>query len=162
MLSLYGFHITYISVDGAQSNRVLMKILLPADSDEQTRTTMLFSNIFDCKLPQISFIMDYSHVMKKIRNNILKSGITDLHKGLLTLGGKHIVWDHWVKSLEWGIANNSLKVQQLTQDHFFLGSQLQMRNKLAEEVLNENMMHLMFLYQKSLGEKGAELEASIE
>ena len=85
MLSLYGFHITYISVDGAQSNRVLMKILLPADSDEQTRTTMLFSNIFDCKLPQISFIMDYSHVMKKIRNNILKSGIKNLHKRRLHL-----------------------------------------------------------------------------
>lgn len=29
MLSFYDFHVTYISLDGAQSNRVLMKMFLP-------------------------------------------------------------------------------------------------------------------------------------
>lgn len=37
-----------------------------------------------------------------------------------------------------------------------------MRNKLAEDVLNENMLHLMTCYQRSLGDKGEELQGSIE
>lgn len=64
--------------------------------------------------------MDYSHVVKKICNNITKSG------------------------------------------HFFLNSQLKMRNKLAEDVLNENMLHLRTYYQRSLGDKGEELQGNIE
>lgn len=35
-----------------------------------------------------------------------------------------------------------------------------MRNKLAEDVLNENMLH--FMTQRSLGDKGEELQGSIE
>lgn len=35
-----------------------------------------------------------------------------------------------------------------------------MRNKLAEDVLNENMLH--FMTQRSLGDKGEELQRSIE
>lgn len=35
-----------------------------------------------------------------------------------------------------------------------------MRNKLAEDVLNENMLH--FITQRSLGDKGEELQGSIE
>ena len=165
MLGLYGFHVTYFSVDGAQTNRNLMKMLLPGDQFSASNSTksMLIPNIFDLNLPKISFIMDYSHVMKKIRNNILKSGYSAFHKRLLTIGGEHIIWDHWLKAFQWDSASNSLKVyQQLTQDHFFLNSQLKMRNKLAEEVLNDNMHHLMQQYRKSLGEQGKELQKSLE
>lgn len=37
-----------------------------------------------------------------------------------------------------------------------------MRNHLAEEVLNADMLHLMGMYQKSLGGAGAELTAPME
>lgn len=37
-----------------------------------------------------------------------------------------------------------------------------MRNMLAEDVLNENMLHLMTCYQRSLGDKGEELQGIIE
>lgn len=37
-----------------------------------------------------------------------------------------------------------------------------MRNKLAKDVLNENMLHLMTCYQRSLGDKGEELQGIIE
>lgn len=33
---------------------------------------------------------------------------------------------------------------------------------LAEDVLNENMLHLMTCYQRSLGDKGEELQGIIE
>lgn len=71
------------------------------------------------------------------------------------------MWEHWYKAYQWDFYSNTLKVyQQLTQDHFFLNSQLKMRNKLAEDVLNENMLH--FMTQRSLGDKGEELQGSIE
>lgn len=35
---------------------------------------MLFDNIFDVNSIQICLIMDFSHVVKKIRNNTTKSG----------------------------------------------------------------------------------------
>lgn len=37
-----------------------------------------------------------------------------------------------------------------------------MRNMLAEDVLNENMLPLMTCYQRSLGDKGEELQGIIE
>lgn len=47
-------------------------------------------------------------------------------------------------------------------EHFFLTSQSKMRNRLAEDVLNENMLHLMQCYQMSLKENGDDLNSSIE
>lgn len=107
--------------------------------------------------------MDYSHVIKKIRNTITKSDTLTTHKRYLLLGQKYIVWKHWYKAYQWDFYSNTLKVyQQLTQDHFFLNSQLKMKNKLDEDVLNENMLHLMTCYQRSLGDKGEEPQGSIE
>lgn len=37
-----------------------------------------------------------------------------------------------------------------------------MRNHLAEEVLNSEMLHLMELYKESLGQAGLKLSATIE
>lgn len=37
-----------------------------------------------------------------------------------------------------------------------------MQNHLAEEVLNADMLHLMGMYQKSLGGAGAELTATMK
>ena len=166
MLGIYGFRVIYTSLDGAQTNRTFMKMLLPEDQrTSYTMQTMSCRNIYDATFPNICIIMDYSHIMKKIRNNILKSGFSENHKRLLSLGiqNENIIWDHWYRSYQWDISSNTLKVyQQLTQDHFFLNSQLKMRNRLAEEVLNSNMLHLMELYQRSLGDKGSELNGSIE
>lgn len=45
----------------------------------------------------------------------------------------------------------------------FLSNEGKMRNFLAEDVLNSEMLHLMQLYQQSLGNtEGAELDATIE
>lgn len=124
---------------------------------------MTFDNIFDVTKTQICLIMYYSHVVKKIRNNITKSGTLTTHKRYLKLGKKIHCVGALVQGLSMGIYSNTLKVYQLlTQDHFFFNSQLKMRNKLAEDVLNENMLHLMTCYQRSLGDKGEELQGSIE
>lgn len=37
-----------------------------------------------------------------------------------------------------------------------------MRNALADDVLNKNMLHLMEVYETTLGDKGARLSGTIE
>lgn len=158
-LGIYGFHVTYLSLDGAQNNRQLMKILIPECNTSKRMTSMLVPNVFSPHKPKISVIMDYSHMIKKIRNNISKSGLLKSHKKLLQLNNKNIIWDHWIKAYQWDISVNTFKIhQKLTQDQFFLNSQLKMRNILAEEVLDKNMLHLIIQYQQTLEKEEVHLK----
>ena len=128
-----------------------------------TITTVTLSNVFDPSMPKLTIIMDYSHMMKKIRNNVSKSGHMQHHKKLLQLNGQNIIWDHWIKAFQWDTSSNVLKIhQKLTQVHFSLNSQLKMRNKLAEDVLDENMLHLLEMHKESLGSSGEQLNSSVE
>lgn len=72
MLQVFGFIVRNISTVGAKTNRDFAKILL-GDFRSETTKTMRIQNIYSPKSPNIIFIIDYSHVIKKIRNNILKS-----------------------------------------------------------------------------------------
>lgn len=165
LLGVFGFTVLYLSLDGAQNNRLFMKMLLPgSDLTSTTMKTMKTKNIYDPSKPDICIIMDYSHLMKKIRNNISKSGNSDKHTKNLMYKGKMIFWEHWCKAYLWDTSTNTLKIyQKLTNDHFYLNPQLKMRNALAEDVLNNNMLHLMKKYQQSLPEHEKDsLNSSIE
>lgn len=61
-----------------------MKMLLR----ENVSKTMTFDNIFDVTNTQIYLIMYYSHLVKKIRNNITKSDTLTTRKRYLKLGKK--------------------------------------------------------------------------
>ena len=71
MLSSYEFPILYISMDGAISNRQMMNIQFPASSSPSSQS-FLAPNRIPNQHP-LAFIMDYSHVMKKIQNSLLNS-----------------------------------------------------------------------------------------
>lgn len=163
MLSSFGFTIQYISTDGAQSNRDLFKILLP-DFKTSNPTTCAFRNIFSPKSHEmLFFIMDISHTVKKIRNNVSKSGDSEFCKRRLKHKDKFIEWSHFRQAYLWDISKNPFPVHhRLTQEHIFLTSENKMRNHLAEEVLNSDMLHLMKLYKESLGEAGNKLDATIQ
>ena len=162
MLSNFGFKIQYVSTDGAQSNRDLLKLLLP-DFISLNPTSCSFKNIYCYDNPKLFFIMDISHVIKKIRNNILKSGTEANCKRHLKVGDRFIEWNHFRRAYLWDISSHGLPVHhKLTQEHLFLTSEAKMRNHLAEDVLDCNMLHLMELYQKSLGIEGSQLEATID
>jgi hypothetical protein len=45
--------------------------------------------------------------------------------------------------------------------HYILTPEAKMRNHLAEDILNSDMLHLMELYQKNLGNEGAFLNQFI-
>jgi hypothetical protein len=159
MLSLFGFKVMFVSMDGAQSNKDFMNILL----GKPETPTFTISNIYDPCSPEISVIMDFSHTMKKIRNNIYKSGKNNYDKRNMILNGKYIHWEHWRKAYFWDISSNPFPMhRKLKQNHIFLTNEAKMRNNLAEEVLDSDMHHLMLQYKNSLGESGTHLESSIE
>lgn len=107
--------------------------------------------------------MDISHVIKKIRNNISKSGDSQFCKQLLKLDDKYIKWDHFKQAYMWDISTNPFPIHhRLSQEHIYLSPEGKMRNHLAEEVLNGEMLHLMKQYRESLGDAGFQLDATIE
>ena len=156
LLYTYGFIILYTCMDGAQANRSFMHICL---GDKPSS----FIASSPCTSTDVIFLMDFSHAMKKLRNNILKSGIHPKSTRLLTLPSSYTIqWKMFVDFFEWD-QQNALKLhRKLTYEHFHLDSQLKMRNHLAEEVLNSDMLHAMTVYQNSLGEKGQVLNGAIE
>jgi hypothetical protein len=163
MLSSFGFTIQYISTDGAQSNRDLFKIMLP-NFDTLNPVTCSIRNIFSQdENYKLFFIMDISHVLKKIRNNVSKSGSAPFCKRHLKFKDRFIEWDHFKEAYLWDISSNPFPIHyRLTQEHIYLTSENKMRNHLAEDVLNGEMLHLMTLYQHSLGDSGHKLDATVE
>ncbi|KAK6178389.1 hypothetical protein SNE40_013184 [Patella caerulea] len=107
--------------------------------------------------------MDYSHVFKKIRNNISKSGDDTFCKRHLKCGKNFIEWSHFRKAYLWDMSCNPFPIHhRLTQEHLSLTSEGKMRNHLAEDVLNSDMLHPMEQYKASLGSAGSKLDATID
>jgi hypothetical protein len=105
--------------------------------------------------------MDYSHVMKKLRNNIYSSG----HKGtrlLLLPSVKDIRWQYWIKAFEWDQTNPIQIHKKLKRDHVYLNSESKMKNHLAEEVLDTDMLQLIMEYKISEGVNGCHLDGVIQ
>lgn len=75
----------YVNMDGASANRAFMHLNLPSPRQSMVGFSVGNSN------SSIHFIMDLSHCVKKIRNNIMKSCWGS--KKLLTLAdGNIVVW----------------------------------------------------------------------
>ena len=161
MLQVFGFTVRYISTDGAQTNRDFARILL-GDFKSETVSTMKIPNIYCPTNPPIVFIMDYSHVVKKIRNNILKSTSSSNGKRRLFVNGHYILWRHFYDAYLWDTSHNPLPVHhKLTIEHFELTSETKMRNKLAEDVLGKEMLHLMQCYGNTL-QNPSHLQSTIQ
>ena len=83
------------------------------------------------------------HNIKKIRNNLHKSNETGKPR-CLTINGKQITWKQWRSTFEWDQQSFSLPLhEKLTPQHIDLDSAAIMRNKLAEDVLDNKMLFLM-------------------
>lgn len=159
-LSTYDFTVDYVCFDGASNNRAFQMMHFEDKEDAKGKN-------FTTKNPysenSVTFIMDYSHNIKKLRNNINSSGDHEICTRKLTIDNFFITWDHWIKAFNWDRSTNPLiRVhQKLTNEHIFLTKTSKMRNHLAEEVLNKDMLNLMKQYKESLSES-SHLDKSIE
>jgi len=74
--------------------------------------------------------------------------------------GKRITWDHWEACFNFNFQSGFLVHPKLTEEHIKLTPAAKMRNSLAIEVLNRDMLYLMKLYQATL-KKTENLASSI-
>ena len=158
MLSSYGFPVLYISMDGAITNRQMMNIQFPASSSPSSQS-FLAPNPIPNQHP-LAFIMDYSHVMKKIQNSLLNSR----HGGTRLIedgAGRRIVWDFWVEAYNHSRSAPLEIHRHLTHQHIFPENSDKMRNHLAEAVLNTDMLQLMLGRRSYIGVHGVKFDAAI-
>lgn len=88
----------------------------------------------------------FQHNIKKLRNNILKSSLekTSESTKCLQWNNKPIVWEHFINAFRYDQGEFSMSLhEKLKAEHFYLNPSTKMRNHLAEEVLNQNMLSLM-------------------
>ena len=157
MLSSYGFPVLYVSMDGAITTRQMMHIQFPSPSSSSN--PYIASNPIPGQHP-IAFIMDYCHVIKKIRNSLLKSrsgGVRTIEDA----SGRLVMWDFWVEAFNHSRSAPLEIHRKLTYKHVFPENADKMRNHLAEEVLNEDMLQLMLDLRAHLGPRGAKFDATI-
>lgn len=145
LLQEYDFHVLYCSLDGATTNRGFMHMHFDNSIERNLFTT---ANIYDLT-KSIFFIQDIKHCLKKIRNNIASSNVENANRQLL-LNAKSILWDHWVEAYNYNLNFGFRLHPKLTKDHIELSGAAKMRNGLANQVLDANMLVLMNAYQKSL------------
>lgn len=154
-LQLYNFIVHYCCMDGACANRTFMKMHVISEPN-----TYKVKNMYGTG--EIVFLQDYSHVIKKVRNSLCKSSLAPKSARCLQKGDKYILWEYWVSAYNWDLNCNPFPIhRKLTDEHIYLSTQSKMRNHLAEEVLDKDMLHLMMKYQNSLA-KGDHLDSSIE
>ena len=140
-----GFYVSYTCMDGAAINRSFVNLIC-GHTVPVARSIVYLNRNLMC-------IMDFSHVVKKIRNSIYASGLAPHHKRNLKTPHGLIYWKHFVDAYYWDYNSNYLRLhRKLCKDHFLLNSNLKMRNHLAEQVLDSNMLYLMERYQQTLSD----------
>lgn len=148
VLDEHGFTVDYVMFDGATTNRSFMNMLLKDDPRSEKYTAQ---NIYDSD-HQVYVIQDVKHVIKKLRNNIEASKRE--HKSsagrYLVLNGKPVVWDHFEEAYQFNLQSGFRIHKKLTKEHLELTSASKMRNKLAEQVLDKDMLFLFKSYQATL------------
>ena len=153
-LKSYDFKITFVCMDGAATNRSFINEICESGSAIAKNLAHLHS--------EISCIMDFSHVVKKIRNSLSSSGAQDYHTRNLATHKGGIHWKLFIDAYQWDKTRNYLRIhRKLSNDHFYLNSTLKMRNHLAEQVLNKDMLYLFQEYQKTLDDP-EKMDAVIE
>ena len=153
-LQNWEFDVKHISLDGSSNNRAFIRMLFPGDPMDSKLLIENRSNPFKKK----AVIPDPSHVIKKIRKSIFSSGTGAGYTRSLSYQKEDIVWKQWEDAYEWcqnRIVNPIASHPKLTKDHIYLSEPGKMRNALAKEVLNDQMLYLFEAYQKSLPEEQA-------
>ncbi|WAR03081.1 hypothetical protein MAR_009639, partial [Mya arenaria] len=149
---MHSFQVNFVSMDGAQSNRDFMYMF----SMRLVLDSKIFQpRIFGLKITLISLLLWIIHI-----NNILKGSHKNSSTKLLCYNTT-ILWEHLKNDFKWDHDTNDFPLhRKLLNGHFFLTSESKMRNKLAEDVLDGEMLNLMVTFQSFLGDSGSELNTT--
>ena len=97
---------------------------------------------------ELALCQDPSHNIKKLRNNLINSGMSSYHSKKLSKNGRYIYWCHFKNAIEWDRTTNSRPLHnRVTNVHLNPTNSEKMRNHLAEEMLNYDMLNVMKHYQ---------------
>lgn len=143
----FGFHTDFCLFDGAVANRVFLKSLF---TENPLKANMKTPNLIEPGR-YIIFGMDVKHVVKRLRNSVLSSGNGSSKK--LQWQGSYILWEHWQQAFDWDLAENpeTMRIHhKLTKQHLDPTNPEKMRNHLAEECLDADMLNLMETYSNHL------------
>ena len=140
----WGFHVDGILQDGGKNNRSFMLVHFQGNPRMEQFVSVNITNY-----SKIVQSQDFSHCMKKLRNSILASGLEGKRK--LMYNGEPIIWRQWTDAVHWDRNINSRLIHfRVTQEHLYPNSSQKMRNHLAEEMLNNEMLYLMKCYRDYL------------
>ena len=154
----WGFQPIYSSLDGSANNRAFVKMHFP---DSNPSEHNMIAKCYKNPTRTMIFLMDPSHLIKKIRNSVLSSGFLSSHQRLLTLNGHFIIWKMWVDAYQWDCTNSFRIHHKLTDEHIFPNNAQKMRNKFAFETLDSEMLNLMTCYSQTLNAAGQAEMASV-
>ena len=133
LLQGYGFTTILSCCDGAAENRAFM--MMNGVSEENSKSNNPFSHL------SLFFMSDPPHLIKKLRNNIYKSGYKEMssrYTRCLLLNSKTILWDH-IYSVYRRDSGRHIYATDLRSAHVHLDSFSKMRVKLAVDVLNSKV-----------------------
>jgi hypothetical protein len=148
-LDEHGFCVDYLMLDGASTNRSFTSMLMK----DPRKAKYVFHDVFD-HTHSICAIQDIMHCLKKVRNNIESSTLEhSKDKGrYLIIKDVPVVWDHWRECFNFNFQNGFAIHRKLTDEHINLTPASKMRNHLAIQVLDNDMLYLMKMYQSTLAD----------
>lgn len=147
--SLYNweFKPIYCCMDGSANNRAFLKMHFASGNPLASK---MVARCYKNPTKKIIFLMDPCHLIKKIRNSVLSSGFLQSHQRLLTVNGHVIIWKMWIDAFNWDLTNSFRVHHKLSDEHIFPTNSPKMRNKLAFDVLDSEMLNLMKCYSQTL------------
>ena len=98
----------------------------------------------------VSLVQDCKHIIKKIQNSLLSSNPTPNSKRQIKINRYYVFWEHFRQAYKFNCQNSLRIYHRLTKEHIEVTASGKMRNHLAINVLNWDMLNLMHLLQKSL------------
>ena len=97
----YGFEVDFVILDGASTNRAFMKMHLQGKLGPECSFTT--HDLFN-PVKKVVIIQDIMHTIKKIRNGIASSELSNKSDGkgrCLMLDDNVIVWNHWEEAFKY-------------------------------------------------------------
>ena len=157
LLASFGFYVDYTNLDGAITNRQFMKLHFPAHQTPSDFNYQIRNEINPTQ--SVFLIMDIKHTIKKIRNSFFSSGPNKTR--LIILNGQQVTWTLWEEAFKWDRLNPIQIHPKLTHAHISLDNASKMRNHLAEDVLDNNMLNLFLNIKEAQGGDGTKFDGAI-